>query len=549
MPPIPRQPCAALLELESQVRFAPREARRRLIENAETLCTTLEPLAPCSHARLVEGVTGFRPDGHDDRPLDGREVVAGLGAFVERQCHAARMLASEAPGALDVPALLARWSISRATLGRLRRQGLPARRVLDAHGRSRAVFMPHVVESFEARHGALLARAGAYERISPPEAARLLRRAARYHRLLGWSRTRIARHLSLRTGRSVEGIRALLLRGAGEVFRGVARLSARERALLFRAARLGIDLGTLARRVQRSRASVRHAINVERARRLRELASSGALAHADHAPARPTRDTADPLALPGVGADLGAGGQAPLADVLALAADRTPARPSLERARGLALQFLRARAAGAIAPLDDDHPRAEALDAIETDLRWAARLKAELVRGELTLIVRVLDARLPGGLASLPVASMQRVLLEAIDAAAAGVDAFDPGRGGRLAGPVGLAVDRVGVRWARGVHAAPQRARPVLGPDVRLPDWTRALCPWQRWLEPPARVRDWALGAPANDPHAAFLRARFGWSGPPRTLRALCAELGIRPTRAPILESEALRHAARAGTR
>lgn len=540
MPPLPRQVSAALRELESQVRYAPREARLRMIDNAERLCATLEPLAPCSHARLIEGVTGYRGDG--DATLDGGETIAGLAAFVERQSALAGLREGDVPGALDVAAVLARWKVSRATLGRLRRRGLPARRVQDARGRARVVFTRESVEAFEVRHAALLARAAGYERIAPAEAARLVRRAARYARVLGWTRTRIANHLHERTGRSVEGIRALLLRAAPEVFGTTPRLDDRGRALLLRASRLGIDHGVLARRVRRSRAAVRHAIRVERARRLRTLL--------DGAPAE--RLDADSLAPdpagPGVERDLGASGRMTLAAMLDLGARRTPSIPALERARAAAYHALRARALGAIRELDAPHPGALDIDRIETDLRWAARLKAELVRAELPLIVRTLESRLPGGLRALAPERCVVLLDEAIRAAGDAADAFDPSRGGRLAGPVGLAVDRVGARWARGgagMGVSAARAQVLLRDGPWVQDWTRTLCAWQAWLEPPSRVRDWALAAPAEDARGVFLRARFGWGERPRTLDEVARTLGIRPTRAPIVESEALRSAGR----
>lgn len=540
MPPLPRQVSAALRELESQVRYAPREARVRMIDNAERLCAMLEPLAPCTRGRLIEGVTGFRTT--DGTALDGAETIAGLAAFVERQSALAGLREDDVPGALDVAAVLARWKVSRATLGRLRRRGLPARRVQDAGGRARVVFTREAVEAFECRHAALLARAAGYERMSSKEAARLVRRALRYARVLGWTRTRIARRLHERTGRSVEGIRALLLREAPEVFGTTPRLDERGRALLLRASRLGIDLGVLARRVRRSRAAVRHAIRVERARRLRTLL--------DGAPAE--RSGADEVAPdptgPGVECDLGASGRMALASMLELGAVRTPSIPALERARASAYHALRARAMARIRSLDATHPGALDVDQIETDLRWAARLKAELVRGELPLIVRTLESRLPGGLRALAPERCVALLEEAIRAAGEAADAFDPSRGGRLAGPVGLAVDRVGARWARagaGMGVSAARAQVLLRDGPWVQDWTRTLCAWQAWLEPPSRVRDWALAAPAEDARGVFLRARFGWGERPRTLDDVARRLGIRPTRAPIVESEALRLAGR----
>lgn len=82
-----------------------------------------------------------------------------------------------------------------------------------------------------------------------------------------------------------------------------------------------------------------------------------------------------------------------------------------------------------------------------------------------------------------------------------------------------------------------------------LPDWTRTLCEWQRWLEPDARVRPVVLAGGPDDADAGLLAARFGWGGRPRTLAELCAELDIAENRAPATEQAALRRAVIAARR
>ena len=145
----------------------------------------------------------------------------------------------------------------------------------------------------------------------------------------------------------------------------------------------------------------------------------------------------------------------------------------------------------------------------------------------------------------LPARALEEMLLEAVFAAAGAVDAFDPFRGGRLAGPVGLAVDRVGAAWSKEGRlpkvGAAGRAALVLGEGARLAEWTHRMSAWQRWLEPPAGVREAAMAGRPTARDAALLRARFGWGERPCTHAELLGRFAMTLPRAGIEEAKAVR--------
>lgn len=533
-----------LAALEEELRFSPREARRRAIARAEALCRTLDDDTEYPASWVIASVTGFRPAKDAAGVAQGAALRRGMAAFVERQSALAEMTAEDVPGGIGLLALLTRWKVSRATLGRLRALGLPALRV--GPGSGRVVFAPPTIEWFEHTHAARLGRAGEFARLTPEELARLRRRAARYAKCLKWPMTRVVKRLAQRTGRSAEGVRqALLRKGAEPVFDRTPHLDVRKRRVLVRAWRLGVDLGVMARKVSRSRGAVRRAINVERAARLRGLVASGVLA-AHVGPTFTMKDAAEVILAPGaVREGLGLPGAMALAEVLAEARSGKPPIPAVEKHRAVAFHFLTWRAASAVETLHAMNPKASVLDRIETDLRWAARLRAELARGQWAVIVRALEGRLGRRCEDLPARALGEMLLEAVLAAAGAVDAFDPFRGGRLAGPVGLAVDRVGAAWSKEGRmpkvGAAGRAALVLGENARLAEWTHRMSAWQRWLEPPAGVREAAMAGKPTARDAALLRARFGWGERPCTHAELLERFEMTLPRAGIEEAKAVR--------
>lgn len=542
MPPLPSQSLPALRSIEARALARPREDVVRCVERAEALAGEIVPDLEYPEEWLADRL-GVPSDTGARAAVAGRTVLAGLPVLVERLCAAISLGEDEVRGE-SAASLQQRWGISRATLVRLRKRGLVARRVHDRRRRARLVFTPGVVAAFAAAHADELAHAAGFSRMTARDRARLLRRAARYRRCLGWSLHKAASRLAARQGRSVEAVRQVLRghdarAGAGAIFGSSPPLDARRGEVMRRAWRLGVDLGLMSRRTRRSRASLRRAINLARAARLRSLVQSGVL----QAGGERSRASPESLLTPApVREGLGGGAPATLAALLAAARRRTPPVAVEERTRLLAYHALRRLAARDVARIHPLQPQAGLIDLIETRLRWASRLKAELVRAELRVIVGTLETRLGQPLDQTPTEVARPAVLDAIHAASDAIDAMDPSRGGRVAAAVALAVDRVAVRWSRDERLASRakRASTLLPAGVALEDWTRRMNPWQAWLEPPPRVR--AAPATLDADAREFLAARYGWDGgPPRTLRELTREFRVSPPRAPIVEQRAVR--------
>jgi hypothetical protein len=217
---------------------------------------------------------------------------------------------------------------------------------------------------------------------------------------------------------------------------------------------------------------------------------------------------------------------------------------------------------------------ARRVEQIETWLTWASRLKCELVRSQLGLIVRTIDVSLSeqaaesrqrGQPARARAASIEaigderarEVINVALAAAIEGVERFDPFQGGRLAAPVGLAVGRAVGRWvaAHGDRAARKGAPPLPLPATGrsvgasegrplLDDLATRMHPWQAWIEPPPGTRERTRQLPPDDPARRVMEMRWGWTADgahPRSAAEVGFALGMRPMRVRMIERRALR--------
>ncbi len=152
-----------------------------------------------------------------------------------------------------------------------------------------------------------------------------------------------------------------------------------------------------------------------------------------------------------------------------------------------------------------------------------------LVHSQHRLIVETIETRAALPLDRLLPVLTVRLLRDAVATASTALNHFDPSKGGRLAGPVGLAVDKASVRTLR--DAMPPKASTramVLQPEltITLPP----LSPWDRALLPAPRLVPAARDprARAADPDLALLADRFGLAGSsPQTLRQLRAARGL----------------------
>lgn len=562
MPPLPRISAPALSRLAEQLRFAPRDAILRDLDRIEALGPEIQPGGSYPEDWIVYRVTAFRADADGADPVPGTALLADLSALAERLSVAARLTSADLAGrSLTLAALSERWGVSPKTIERLRRKGLIARRVVDEGGKWRLAFMTHVADAFAHRNQDAIERAAGYSRMDEATRKRVIRCAALYRRA-GLTLNQAAWRISRRYARSHETIRQQLIRhdqrraaSGSQIFgwRGPTRRE--EAALALDRAGEGLEPRRAAVALKRSAASVRRGINLVRADRLRSLSLRPG-------PHGPLSLSGGPLDVPHSSTDLGAPGIEDLLGFIEGARRREVPLGVVERARAAAYRDLLARAGAWTASLDAAFPSAEALDLIETALRWAARLKAELVRAHLVLVIQTIEERASLRLEDQRAARAVELIELGLHAAARAVDAFDPSRGGRLAAPVTLIVTREVARWTKDAPATqgdqPGRAQGRLSRGTPFPDWTRAVSPWQEWLEPRADVR--AGRDRVSDEARRAMGLRMGWpewvesdrrsakgSGSdslrPRTCAEIAAITGLSTTGAARLERRAIREA------
>lgn len=540
-----------LAELARQVRHATPTVLRRQIDRLDELAAELEADRAYPEAWIVFRITGYRPEEPppDSRPATafGGALLADLSALGEHLSHHAHLTPEDCPAWPGLDELAERWGVSRRTVERRRQLGLIARRVRDAGGVERVVFHPEGVARFE-RRAQPTPRAPA---ITAPESAVIFRRARRYRDRLGWGLTRTAQRLGERLGRSTASVRRVLMAhdaGAGlPIFPRAEAPGAREDRVCARAMARGIEPGAIGARLSMTPTEVRRAAVRERARRLQSLDLGGpVLPTFAHPEAREVLLAPEPVR---TGLDHTPPGT--LVELIASMRERPRPDPAGELARLVAYRYLVHAAGEARAQVGGRHPSAELVDRAETDLRHAARLNAAIVRALQRVILDGVEEAIGRPLDALRSEQAWSVLLGALRTAAREVARadparMDPGRGGRIAGRVSLAVAREAqrARAAMKLEASPGRASARIPAHVRAPDWTRRIEPWQAWLEPDPRLRAHAASALPGQTGLAVLVARYGWDGtPPRTIAAIAAQLGSTPPAIARAERAAIRRA------
>lgn len=554
MPRFPEIKVPALAALADDLKFVPPATARRCLLAAEGLQSVIEPDGAYPSDWITLRVTGYRPDLAEPDIVVGAALLAALPAFTERLSARAALGPDDVAGWPTADELARKWGVARRSVERWRREGLLARRFRTGtpapaggtarrpsgaartgrggpgRGAERLAFLPASVERFERLFAPRLAAAGGFSRIDDAEEARLLRRARAYARV-GLSRFAAARKLAPRHGRSVEALRALFARhdasSPNPIFSDPAPLLPRDHRVIGRAFRRGLPVKAIADRFGRSVPAVHRLARVTLARSLLALLP----------PRDEPRAAPNPRVLEQSTVRLGLGTPVPrtVRDFVEAARAAGPTDPDLEFARASAAALLKDRAAALLRGLDRRTAPAAALDEAVTNLRWAALLRVELVRSEAPLLIATIEAHAGKPLDRLPPADQAALLRAALAALIAAADRFDPGKGGRLAAPAGLAMGRAVSRFfaekAQGPGAAPRaerRAAPIdphaLAP---LPDWSAGVAPWQKFTLPHPRV---LLAAHAAGEEAELLRRRYGLGiAPPTTLAVLAQLTGTTP--------------------
>jgi len=472
----------------------------RAVERLEDAITKLDTKNDVLAGWFLSTASGY--DMHVPGRIPGEIALVDACAIIEALSATADTQPDELPdGCLGVDQLAQKWNVAVRTLHRYRAQGLSARSVRS--GRTRKLqFTPAAVAAFEAWRGDAIKSATSFTRLSASERERANERA-RELMIRGQTASTAARLVASELGRSHETIRQLLRRDPS----ASTAWSDRERRLALRAHDRFLEPVAIAERMRRNTGATRRTIDGQRLARLRVLDLEPMMVEEPSIPRVP----------------LGAPGPTLLADLVAEMRDpHAPDRAS-ERQITAYARFLTARAARTIDEARAANLRAESVDAAETDLLWAARLRVEALRPMLGIVLRSVEARLGGEIESLPARMATTRLQLALAAAAETAHRYDPARGGRLSAAVTVAVDRV----ASDAHAPDKTttaARRSFS-QSHIDDWTRRVSPWQVFLEAPRYLRAGLHALPDNQ--RALLEARYGLGERPHTLAELADQFGI----------------------
>lgn len=478
MPRITALRVSSLEEFALQQRFTPDRALRRQVERAEALAREIDPARNYPEDWLIFRLTGYRPDIDSPAVLVGAALLSDLSALVERLSDLAAYRVSELEAnSWSAADLARRWSVSRKSLERYRRLGLPARRARSERGRVVLRFMRHAVAHFESRHHQMLERARGFSRLSQDEAREAQRRVSALTRRAGLSLAAASRRVAARTDRSAEGLRRAVMRldrGAEEpAIARTARLTPAQRRECFDLWNSGLATRAIAAQMKRPAASIHRAIVCQRYALLHSLASPLPLSSHTRAPeewrAHLITDRAgEPIV-----------GPTPITvkEFLEDARSGRPPTAARELELSRAYHALRLMAAAAIHEQDRTTPSARALDVIEDQLRRAARLKIELARGQTGLVLRSIEERAARPFEELAPRDMVRAHSAAYAAVAVAIDRHDPFRrgGGRLAAPASLELGRA----LSGLEFSPPNQGAARKPiaSIMLEDWTAAISP------------------------------------------------------------------------
>lgn len=554
MPPLARCQITALAGLADQLRYASKAALLRQIEAAEGLAAGLEPDEKYPEEWIVFRITGHRPkDAKATATHSGEAVLSDLSAFVERLCESAQLDLDDAPpGSIDADGLCERWTVSRKTVDRARRKGLIARRVRNERGRATLVFSPASIESYEARQGDAIERAGRFTRLGPEMEERILRRAGRYRRVFHCTLNQAAVRLAARFGRSHQGIRELLERydarerekpGGRPIFDERPDRSAGTKVVALELARRGAEPAEISARIFGPRTDKRRAtrlIRQIRARLLRRLRLDGPVSPAFSRP-----DADEVLLAPAcVRTGLGEPGATDMGELVRLIRECPPPDAAVESARAVAHQYLRHRAKRMLEKLSETDPNPTRLDEIETRLRWAALLRVELVRAQLGLLGASIERAVGLPLERVPPHRLRPLLVIGLRSIGEAADRFAPFHGGRLAGAVSLRLTRSLTAAIEGGAPGDSSRRPAT--TASIPDFAamRPSVSWQAWLAPLPALRGAIDRLDERD--GLIIARRTGYDGDaPETITRLAERIGTTRMHAARYERAAIREALR----
>ncbi len=377
---------------DQQVRYAPRDKRLEQIDRAEQLLNEIKEDTTYPYEYLFFRIMGLRPGTSSTEPIGGRDARHDLRLFVEDVSDAANVRVEDVPEPVrTVNQLAETFNVSTKTVSRWRQQGLVSRRFLF-NGRKRVGFLQSSVDRFVARNRERVERGAQFSQLADNEREEIIYRARRLARA-GGCPSDITRRIAQHMNRSVETVR-YTLKEFDRKNKDLAIFPNRSGPLaeqtkeeIFRDYRSGKSVDSIAKRYCRAKASVYRVVSEMRAKRIFELPLdfmhndifADASAEAEilgpmPEVEKPFRKVRIPAGLPPY--------LASLYDVPLLSREQ-------EQHVFRKFNYLKYKATKLREQLDPARPKCAVMDQIEQLYDDVARIKNQIVRANLRLVVSI----------------------------------------------------------------------------------------------------------------------------------------------------------------
>lgn len=406
--------CSPLEELTHQLLFAPPAKRIEQVHRAERLHDEIETDCPYPLDYLVYRITGYRRDDDGESPLlVGEAVRPDLRLMIDHLSHSVTLTTDTVPNPEPVETVeqvARRLNVSVKTVNRWRKAGLRWRwTLLDGTSRKQIIIPRSALAHFTDCQTDRVQRASRFTTIPDAERDALIERARTIvkRRKQPMTLNQVAAQLADECGRALETMRLLLekhdrahpQRAIFTDARGP--LTPREKRVIERAYRIGIAPRKLAERFGRTRHTIHRIIRERRAAAARHID----LRHV-HSPTF-NRDDADQVILRAVSHVESSAEPGKPAQQSNVPVDDLPEplralyrQPGLsdERQRSLFVRYnyLKYKAQRVRDAFDRHEPRAASLDQFESLVSEARRVRSELVRANLPVVLSVARRHLIG---------------------------------------------------------------------------------------------------------------------------------------------------------
>jgi len=379
-------------QLTRQLSFAPRQRQIQQVKRAERLHDELDPGKTYPFDFLAYRITSYRDESGEDVMLVGEAVRQDLRLMIDQLSRQAGMPADDEQ-TVDPETLAQEKHVSTKTVLRWRKAGLRWRwEKPNRGGRHRLVICRAAVKRFETDNAERVKRASQFEQMDEQTREQLLDEARQLAEATDLSMRQVARQLAQTHGRQLETLRTMFerhdrLHPEQAIFADRSGpLSSRQKRVIERAVRMGVDMGKIAEHVRKSRSTVHRIAAQMRSRRLRSRTlryTKLAVFERDDADEVIMRDVQRPAASPPV---------VPtddLPDAVRWLFEVRPLDTPTQRRLLLRMHYLLFKADRLRQSLDRYHPRIREMDQATSWIEQAGDLRARLTAANLPIALLV----------------------------------------------------------------------------------------------------------------------------------------------------------------